>query len=512
MSQILHLNDSLLLRNTKNKFVGVMLTALIVAEHTAKMLLMSEYMNTTAELRKFRSYIESGLTLEDLSEKEREEVIDYRHDWEAQSMKEWKEFPGKYDLSIQADFNGKPQKCDLCHKALTRRVLHVINKENGNELYIGSTCRENVINHEPALGRTYTQRQSIRKRQFDKNYPEIRAFLARPKLVEDAPYEVSEAVYHSEIELRRTATRLFDLYVIDNKQRHKSLNRLTRQIKALPKRIADDVQDKTDVTGLAISLRQQIEADQTRTAVNRIRSLVRKDKGFLRTDAAKLIKDDRFLAAYATRAAAVKDADMPLKRIAYQQSSGFLATYNYKKTWLTFVYPSETTIAAFGYPLDRVKQQQAKQLLTERGKLADQDSETAAAIMALNRMNSKNLHLYRVRFGDFSDYLELIEARLPENEKTKIDRVKKQLRWHLSKYYIVRKPSESDKKPRKAFDDNNVYSFLKHEEVVDWGVEIFKSTLLKKPRPEPKFTTKYMTRSELFRKIYQEFDSRHIAA
>ena len=443
------------------------------------------------ELKEYRESIENGATLEQLNPEMRMTVITHRYEWERQSMKEWRRDPKKFELSVEKDFGGEAQRCDLCGTRLPKSVFHVVNHKNGLNLHIGGDCVENVMNLEPEIGSSLTDAEYKRQQEFLGLYPQIVEFLHNsPSDV--APFEVSSGIIKQETSLRKKGNALRTQFVRKSNKKYAELNALCQDIKRLQQSIDLDVADKSNANGLSIYLRRQLEIDQNKQVKN-IRRYVQEKNGFLKTDAAILIQDHSFLEDYQKMVISQNNSEKTgIANVVLVSHGVFAVDFICKIAHARFVFDSEDVISAFKYPVGSFTKQAVKNLLvrSESRKL-DKTAEHAIHKLGISYFESKGLQEARIDFQSFTNFVQKHEQRLIDDDKS-----------HVT-------PGRFNKllKSVTILSNHGRYAVYSRDEVKQIGEEYFISCFVGNPSPSVTVTVSSLDDTLTF--LYHQYDAHY---
>lgn len=432
---------------------------LLVEARFGKMLLEGSFM-IEAGLGKFRPYIEKKLKTDEVDDEIRSAFKYNRSAWIKNSMAEWKMVDGDGKLTIEKDFHGKTQLCQLCNHKLPKWGFHVQNVKNDKELYIGEQCLGHIVNREYGTGKTRTPEEYRRIEMFIDQCKNLYEFLS-VNLSNDAEFEVSSDTYNYESNLRKHVRTLFNSFV-DGNWKYNELGQAKNSLTALKRRIANDMADKTLLNGLSKILREQLELDQIKEYA-KIRQIVRDNNGYLNTEAVALIRDIDVLRDYQKQFTEKNNSDKTnILSLSLNSKKRFTVTYiNHIGEKISFSYLSKVVIGELKYPIDELDEVKTNRLLINDKQL-DNNSTNQALRTGIHYVTQTfGMDQYEVPFNDFKVYTNHRERDTKKEDKTKLNK---------SKFNNIKKASI-------IFKDGEQYMIVKKGKMISLGVNAFISEL-----------------------------------
>lgn len=449
---------------------GKTIMSKIVSRKYAVMLLHSDLLNNPDYLQ-YRAYIQDGTELEKIPKEDVDLIKDQRANWIRISMSEWRADKKKPVLTVKRDYHGVAQHCDLCNAKLDKSVYHVRNTKNDEELYIGDTCLDHVLNQEPGMSIAMTPEQFRRQVQFKKQYPSIMRFLGEAPS-NQAPFEVSSSIIKNEAKLRRDANTLMRKFRNDKKEYGKIIQ-LERAVEGLPAKISRNMQNKNEANSLSLDFRIQLEADQ-KGELKRIRSITQKNDGFLNTEAAQLILDPGFCERYLSDLVQRNVVDETgIAKMEFIKRGSYRVYFISGAHKVAFIAKTGTVISTFSYPVVQPTRRLSNELLRSKIHLDAEHSIGEVLNIGREALASQDYYEVTIQNQEFKEYIAVKEKDLPENDKTK---------FSISKYKRIQRNNI-------IFQIENRFCVLSPSELMTIGRNLFVSTFSGESYSLPTITT-----------------------
>ncbi|KRN31644.1 hypothetical protein IV36_GL001768 [Liquorilactobacillus mali] len=383
------------------------------------LIIMSQYLLKSEEHEEIYKIISSEdfyKNIDSLSDSTYEGIYTNRHLWIFQCEKEWKKGTGIFREDIRK-LEVKP-RCELCNTALRTEKYHIINRENGNSLWIGKECFEHILNNDIKMGMNdFTPNEAEKFERLKSMYSGLFKFVAeKPEL--NAEYEVSSEVIDLCLKLKRKINKEIRDTVKSNSTNRIKLKELLGKVDDAYKKIKFDISKKNEYSGFSNKLKARVSKNQTMEELDKIIKGVQQNHGFLDTNSASLIKDNLFLNHYMKLLKGLYGEKVERFDDKFNTFHFFL---NYKSYKLRAKLNSRDTINAFGYDTENFKPQNNCENILFPLDLKWEGQETKDNLFLIgyeylvNRKNSyKN---YELRVGELESFIRANEIIGVNTEK-----------------------------------------------------------------------------------------------